>query len=128
MTYREILYSTVDGVATITLNRPDKVSAWTPLMAEEVRGAAMNAGRDEDVRVIILVGSGRGFCAGADMSVLKSVRQDVPRRQQYERVREFVAGGYIQHKPEVKTSVEGLSDFVRYGAFLNVAPPESATQ
>ena len=73
MSYQEILYSVADRVATITLNRPDKLNAWTAVMEQEVRRAVYDAEADEHVRVIVLTGAGRGFCAGADMSLLSSI-------------------------------------------------------
>jgi len=73
MPNQETLYGVADRVATITLNRPDKLNAWTAVMEQEVRAAMGEAERDENVRVIILTGAGRGFCAGADMSLLSSV-------------------------------------------------------
>lgn len=73
MNPQEIVYTVADRVATITLNRPDKLNAWTRTMEKEVREAMEEAARDENVRVIILTGSGRGFCAGADMSLLQDV-------------------------------------------------------
>lgn len=66
----ETLYDIANGVATITLNRPDRLNAWTPTMADEVRQAVGSAGNNPEVRVIIITGAGRGFCAGADMSIL----------------------------------------------------------
>jgi len=75
MPNQETLYSVADRVATITLNRPDKLNAWTAIMEREVRSAIEEAERDENVRVIILTGAGRGFCAGADMSLLSSVAE-----------------------------------------------------
>jgi enoyl-CoA hydratase/carnithine racemase len=68
--YREILYAVGDGVAVITLNRPDKLNAWTTRMAEEIQDAALGACDDAAVRVILITGAGRGFCAGADMKLL----------------------------------------------------------
>lgn len=70
MTTTEILYDVSENIATITLNRPDKLNAWTGRMGIEVREAMEAAQADENVRVIILTGAGRGFCAGADMSLL----------------------------------------------------------
>jgi enoyl-CoA hydratase/carnithine racemase len=71
----ETLYQVTDRVATLTLNRPDKLNAWTAIMEREVRAAMDNAERDENVRVIILTGAGRGFCAGADMSLLSAIAE-----------------------------------------------------
>jgi enoyl-CoA hydratase/carnithine racemase len=73
MPNQETLYAVAKRVATITLNRPDKLNAWTALMEQEVRAAMAEAERDENVRVIVLTGAGRGFCAGADMSLLSTV-------------------------------------------------------
>ena len=72
MAQQETLYEVGDRIATITLNRPEKLNAWTALMDEEVRSAVAEAEQDDNVRVIVLTGAGRGFCAGADMSILKS--------------------------------------------------------
>jgi enoyl-CoA hydratase/carnithine racemase len=66
----EVLYRVEDRVATITLNRPDKLNAWTPTMQEQLRAAVMRAQADDAVRAIVLTGAGRGFCAGADMTGL----------------------------------------------------------
>jgi enoyl-CoA hydratase/carnithine racemase len=66
----DLIYQIADGIATLTLNRPDKLNAWTGQMGIEVRAAMEAAEADENVRVIILTGAGRGFCAGADMSLL----------------------------------------------------------
>jgi enoyl-CoA hydratase/carnithine racemase len=68
--YDEILYESADHVATVTLNRPDKLNAATFKLEHELRDALSAAEHDDDVRVIILTGAGRGFCAGADMKSL----------------------------------------------------------
>ena len=73
MPNQETQYHVADRVATITLNRPDKLNAWTTIMEREVRAAMAEADKDEDVRVIVLTGAGRGFCAGADVSLLSSI-------------------------------------------------------
>jgi enoyl-CoA hydratase/carnithine racemase len=71
MSYEQIVYTVAARVATITLNRPDRLNAWTPVMAEEVRVAMHDAAGDDNVRVVVLTGAGRGFCAGADMTELE---------------------------------------------------------
>jgi len=85
MPNQETLYHAANRVATITLNRPDKLNAWTAVMEREVRAAMGEAEHDENVRVIVLTGAGRGFCAGADMSLLSTVAEkglDEARRAQ----------------------------------------------
>jgi enoyl-CoA hydratase/carnithine racemase len=74
MAHEQILYGVKDGVATITLNRPDRLNAWTAKMHREVKSAMRAASGDEDVRVIVLTGAGRGFCAGADMEALQGIQ------------------------------------------------------
>lgn len=76
--YDEILYSVDDPVALITLNRPQRLNAWTRRMAAEVRHAVYRAECDRSVVGIVLTGSGRAFCAGADMENLKANRQGRP--------------------------------------------------
>jgi enoyl-CoA hydratase/carnithine racemase len=78
MPTQETLYNVANRVATITLNRPDKLNAWTALMESEVRSHMENAEQDDEVRVIVLTGAGRGFCAGADMSLLSAVAERGP--------------------------------------------------
>ncbi|WP_428246599.1 enoyl-CoA hydratase [Ferrovibrio sp.] len=76
MTYEHILYEVRDRIATVTLNRPDKLNAWTTTMEGEIRVAMALAAADPGVRVIVLTGAGRGFCAGADMDLLSNIQQD----------------------------------------------------
>ena len=73
MSYSEILFAIERGVATVTLNRPDRLNAWTPTMGGEIREAMVEAVRNKDVRAIVLTGAGRGFCAGADMTTLSQL-------------------------------------------------------
>ncbi len=70
MAFTELAYEAKDGVAVVTLNRPDKLNAITPTISDEMRHAMFTAAKDEAVRAIVLTGAGRGFCAGADMKRL----------------------------------------------------------
>ena len=71
--YQEIIYEVDDPVATITLNRPQALNAWTDRMGAEVRHAVAAAERDPRVVGIVITGAGRGFCAGADMNTLTAI-------------------------------------------------------
>ncbi|HET9351083.1 MAG TPA: enoyl-CoA hydratase-related protein, partial [Burkholderiales bacterium] len=64
----EILYAVQDRVATVTLNRPDKLNAFTTRMRDGLIEAFARADADDGVRVVIVTGAGRAFCAGADLS------------------------------------------------------------
>jgi enoyl-CoA hydratase/carnithine racemase len=63
----QLRYAVADGVATITLHRPERLNAFTPVMAAELARAAAAADADDDVRVVLVTGAGRAFCAGADL-------------------------------------------------------------
>ena len=62
-----VLFEKADGIATVTLNRPEKLNALTPQMRVEMRQAFEEVAADDGIRVLILTGAGRGFCAGADI-------------------------------------------------------------
>jgi enoyl-CoA hydratase/carnithine racemase len=76
MTYEQISYETRDRIATITLNRPERLNAWTPRMATEQADAIKRANADPAVGAIVMTGAGRGFCAGADMQDTFKTRID----------------------------------------------------
>jgi enoyl-CoA hydratase/carnithine racemase len=87
MDFQEIRYQVADGVLTITLNRPDRLNAWTATMGRELIEALDLADADDDVRVIVMTGAGRGYCAGADLGSggdtfdyrAREIDDDVPR-------------------------------------------------
>ncbi len=68
MEHTQITYAVADGIATITLNRPERLNAFTNTMMRELLDAFDRVDADDDVRVVIVTGAGRGFCAGADLS------------------------------------------------------------
>jgi enoyl-CoA hydratase/carnithine racemase len=68
MAYEQILTDVSEGILTITLNRPDRLNAWTAQMGQELRAAFDESDADDGVRAVIVTGAGRGFCAGADLA------------------------------------------------------------
>ncbi len=112
--YEDLTYETKDGVAVISLNRPQALNAFTAAMGASLKQAVADAVDDDAVRVIVLTGAGRGFCAGADMNVL----QNIP------------AGGRVTPLPDVKFDFySGLGPDVgphyagRFGYLLQARKP-----
>src|SRR5262245_48177239 len=68
MEYRQITYEKAEHIATITLSRPEKLNAYSELMVHEMIAALSDARDDDEIRVVIITGSGRGFCSGGDIS------------------------------------------------------------
>jgi enoyl-CoA hydratase/carnithine racemase len=119
-TYEDILYQVSDRVALVTLNRPDRLNAWTPAMTASVRRAIGDAVSDPEVRVIVLTGAGRGFCAGADMSLLQDIGAQA-RGPGPERTRNSDAQGAPMPSP---SGIDVASLYrQRYGYFLAAPKP-----
>ena len=74
MSFEAIRYEVEDHVLTITLNRPERLNAFTPTMGRELIEAFDRADADDDVRVIIVTGEGRGFCAGCRLGSFSGTR------------------------------------------------------
>lgn len=72
--YEQIRFETSEGLATLTLNRPERLNAYTPRMGEELVDAFGRARQDDAVRAVVWTGAGRGFCAGVDLELLKQAR------------------------------------------------------
>jgi 2-(1,2-epoxy-1,2-dihydrophenyl)acetyl-CoA isomerase len=70
--YQNILFEVEAGIATVTLNRPEKLNAYTLEMGDEIVDAFARIRADQDVRVALLTGAGRGFCAGVDLDALRA--------------------------------------------------------
>lgn len=73
MSGNEVLVQVQDRVAVLTLNRPEALNAYTPELGAQLKRAVLDANADPAVRVIVITGAGRGFCAGADMKVLQGI-------------------------------------------------------
>jgi enoyl-CoA hydratase/carnithine racemase len=66
MTFTDILFDVSDGIATITLHRPDALNAFTNQMVRDLKVAFDEVDGNDDIRALVMTGSGRAFCAGAD--------------------------------------------------------------
>src|SRR5437762_2439760 len=75
MAYEHILIAEADGIVTITLNRPDKLNAFIGHMRRDLAEALEHAGSDRGVRVVIITGAGRAFCAGGDINFMAELMQ-----------------------------------------------------
>jgi enoyl-CoA hydratase/carnithine racemase len=85
MNYQQILYSLDGATAVITLNRPERMNALTKVLEAELRDAIEKAGRDSEIRAIVLTGAGKGFCAGMDMDELEVLPPDDIQAEQWMR-------------------------------------------
>lgn len=68
MTFSQIVYEKAGAIATVTMNRPDKLNAYSETMVHEILAALADARDDDQIRAVILTGAGRGFCSGGDIS------------------------------------------------------------
>jgi enoyl-CoA hydratase/carnithine racemase len=92
MELTELRYEVVDRVATVRLHRPERLNAFTPTMADELVRVAAAADADDEVRVVVVTGSGRGFCAGADLGGGADTFADRLTRYRPPELREDIAG------------------------------------
>ena len=117
--YEDILYAVQDRIARIVLNRPKKLNAWTPAMESSVRRAMTAAAADDAVRVIVVTGEGRGFCAGADMGLLEGLSsQTIDVQRVIDRGSQRAAGPASELGPAVAAHYGG-----RFGYLMSVHKP-----
>lgn len=113
--YKEIIYDVADKVATIALNRPERLNAWTATIESELREAMHAAAADRGVNVIVLTGAGRGFCAGADMGMLTKLGQGAAKAD---------GGASAQSQVDNSFGPEARADFrLRYAYFPTIPKP-----
>ena len=86
MTYESLLYETKDGIATLTLNRPERLNALGGTLRDDLLDAVGRASGDADVRVIIITGAGKGFCSGGDVKAMAERRQSGEARPVLEKI------------------------------------------
>ncbi|MFC1858255.1 enoyl-CoA hydratase/isomerase family protein [Thermodesulfobacteriota bacterium] len=113
MSAEEILFEKEDGVATLTLNRPDKFNAITPEMAYETLIGIFNQIKiDDEIRAIIITGAGKGFCSGTDVSARLAKRLegeiDEPRHEKIDVVGRFILNIADMDKPVI-AAINGIA-------------------
>ena len=86
MSYKCLLYDVKDGVAVLTLNRPERLNALGDTLREDLQDAVTRAAEDAEVRVLILTGAGRGFCSGGDVKAMNERRESRGERPLMEKV------------------------------------------
>lgn len=107
MAQRQILTSLNDGVLTITMNRPERLNAWTPTMSFEMTEAIVEANQDPSVIAIIVTGAGRGFCAGADMEEVFQNQLDGSAPRPTDRPRDWV--GLMRESKPIIAAINGAA-------------------
>jgi 2-(1,2-epoxy-1,2-dihydrophenyl)acetyl-CoA isomerase len=75
MTYKCLLYESKDGIATLTLNRPERLNALGDTLRDDLHDALRRSSEDPDVRAIVITGAGRGFCSGGDVKAMHEARE-----------------------------------------------------
>jgi 2-(1,2-epoxy-1,2-dihydrophenyl)acetyl-CoA isomerase len=103
--FEQIIYEKADRIATIILNRPERMNAFTPTMINEWYAALLDAHTDPEVRVVILTGAGRGFCAGADVSGRGPIGNLMNRDRSLVENRNFLRDG-VQRIPRLVSIME----------------------
>src|SRR3990172_1149833 len=86
MTYTCLLYETKDRIATLTLNRPDRLNALGDTLREDLLDAVTRASADPEVRVIVVTGAGKGFCAGGDVKAMNEANERGSERPLIEKI------------------------------------------
>jgi enoyl-CoA hydratase/carnithine racemase len=96
MSYEAILFEVQERIATVTLNRPERMNAWNQVMARELREAMVHCDEDDEIRAVVITGAGRAFCAGADLGgggparrAERSAEPDPEREAELARTREL---------------------------------------
>ncbi len=116
--YEDILYDVKDGIAVVTLNRPEKLNAWTAAMQASVKRAVVDATNDDKVRVIVITGAGRGFCAGADMGGLQKISPGKWDERELARADNSIDVPSSNLGPDVSTHYTG-----RFGYLMSIRKP-----
>lgn len=118
MSYQFITCTKVEGIATLTLNRPDVLNSFNQAMAKELQNAFANCETDEAIRVVVLTGAGRAFCAGQDLA------EAAPQDQPWPNIEKIVHESYnpiIRAIRQIEKPVIAAINGIAAGAGANIA-------
>ena len=125
MKYEHIILERKEGVATLTLNRPEKLNAINQKMIEELESAIVEISQDKDVRVLIITGAGRAFCSGADLSDMAQATAPIETRYWLAGAHKIILAMTNLEKPviaKVNGSAVGFGCSLALSADLTIAP------
>ena len=108
MNYKTIILEKKDGVATLTLNRPEKLNALNRKMSEELESAVVEIVKDRDVRTLVITGAGRGFCSGADVGDMAQTTAPAENRYRIQMVHKIILALTNLEKPVI-AKVNGVA-------------------
>ena len=108
MSYETIVLERKDGVATLTLNRPEKLNALNRKMVEELNGALVEMAKDRDVRALVVTGAGRGFCSGADVGDMAQAAAPIENRYWFQMAHKVILALTDLEKPVI-AKVNGVA-------------------
>lgn len=118
MTYATLLYEVADGVATVTLNRPDVRNAFNDQMAEDLQAALKAAERDAAVRCLVLTGVGAGFSAGQDLGAIRARGESVSFREHLQNTYHPIVSKLASIEKPVVAAVNGAAAGAGFGIAL----------
>ncbi|HKZ70403.1 MAG TPA: enoyl-CoA hydratase-related protein [Anaerolineales bacterium] len=116
--YKTLLYSLENGVAEITLNRPDSLNAFNDELAAELQDALKNVERDSTARALILTGAGKGFCAGQDVSAIRERAGDHSFREHLLKTFHPIVGKLSALEKPVIAAINGAAVGAGFGLAL----------
>ncbi len=109
MEYKTVILEQKDGTAVLTLNRPNKLNAVNMEMRSEILGILDDLGKDPGVKVLIVTGAGRGFCAGADINEFAEGARDPELQDRVNRALMIMAKAYYEFEKPVIGAINGVS-------------------
>src|SRR5215470_13991128 len=101
--YKSLIYEVKDAIATLTLNRPERLNALGGTLRDDLYDAVLRASGDADVRVIVVTGAGKGFCSGGDVKAMNEVKEGRAERPLIDKVAPLPVPSWGRMVSEVQT-------------------------